>query len=57
MSTQILFEELPEDIDDWLDSVVLLVNNGAWCSGAFIDENGMIATGIIIVWLPVVKRR
>ena len=34
----------PDDIDSWLDSVVLLVNNGAWCSGAFINDDGTIAT-------------
>ena len=42
----IRFSELasPDQIDAWLDSVVLLVNNGAWCSGAFIGTDGKIAT-------------
>ena len=34
----------PSDIDLWLDSVVLLLNNGAWCSGVVVDEEGTIAT-------------
>jgi hypothetical protein len=34
----------PDQIDSWLDAVVLLVNNGAWCSGAFIGTDGKIAT-------------
>ena len=33
-----------DSVQDWLDAVVLLVNNGAWCSGAFINDSGMIAT-------------
>ena len=34
----------PDDIEEWLKPVVLLVNNGSWCSGAFIDAEGTIAT-------------
>ena len=33
-----------DEVQDWLDAVVLLANNGAWCSGAFINDTGLIAT-------------
>ena len=33
-----------DEVATWMDSVVLLVNNGAWCSGALIDESGVIVT-------------
>lgn len=33
-----------DEVQDWLDAVVLLVNNGAWCSGAFINDTGLVAT-------------
>lgn len=33
-----------DDVQEWLDAVVLLVNNGAWCSGAFINDTGLVAT-------------
>ena len=31
-------------IQQWLDAVVLLTNNGAFCSGAVIDERGTVLT-------------
>ena len=30
--------------ESWLNGVVLLINNGAWCSGALIDQDGHVAT-------------
>lgn len=33
-----------DNIPVWLDAVVLLVNNGAWCSGVLLPENGYVAT-------------
>ena len=33
-----------QEIQDWLDAVVLLTNNGAFCSGALIDEEGTVLT-------------
>ena len=32
------------DLEDWLDSVVMLVTGPAWCSGVVIDEAGTVAT-------------
>ena len=34
----------PDAIDDWLDSVVLLVTGSAYCSGVVIDDTGLVAT-------------
>ena len=34
----------PSTIQTWLDAVVLLTNNGAFCSGSLIDEDGIILT-------------
>ena len=31
-------------VDQWLDSVVLLVTGPAWCSGVLIDDQGTVAT-------------
>ena len=31
-------------VQEWLDAVVLLTNNGAFCSGAWIDDSGTILT-------------
>ena len=33
-----------QEIQDWLGAVVLLTNNGAFCSGALIDEEGTVLT-------------
>ena len=33
-----------QEIQGWLDAVVLLTNNGAFCSGALIDEEGTVLT-------------
>lgn len=32
------------DIQDWLDAVVLLTNNGAFCSGTIVDDKGVVLT-------------
>ena len=32
------------DVQDWLDAVVLLTNNGAFCSGSVIDNRGTVLT-------------
>lgn len=32
------------DIQRWLDAVVLLTNNGAFCSGSFVDDAGTVLT-------------
>ncbi len=34
----------PDDVERWLDSVVLLVTGGAFCSGVVIDDAGTVAT-------------
>lgn len=34
----------PDEIEAWLDSVVLLVTGNAWCTGVVIDEEGTVAT-------------
>ncbi len=34
----------PDALQSWLDSVVLLTNNGAFCSGALIDTEGTVLT-------------
>ena len=34
----------PAIVQDWLDAVVLLTNNGAFCSGALIDTEGTVLT-------------
>ena len=34
----------PSAFQEWLGAVVLLTNNGAFCSGALIDDNGMVLT-------------
>lgn len=34
----------PDAVDTWLDSVVLLVTGGAFCSGVVIDDAGTVAT-------------
>ena len=31
-------------VDEWLDSVVLLLTGPAWCSGVLIDDQGTVAT-------------
>ena len=33
---------MPEEIDAWLNSVVLLQTDGAWCSGAVISSNQVV---------------
>ena len=33
-----------QEIQGWLDAVVLLTNNGAFCSGALIDDEGTVLT-------------
>ncbi len=35
---------LPDDIDQWMESVVLLLTGPAWCTGAVIDDDGTVAT-------------
>jgi hypothetical protein len=35
---------LPDRIDTWMQSVVLLVTGPSWCSGVVIDEAGTVAT-------------
>jgi len=34
----------PDEIEAWLDSVVLLLTGNAWCTGVVIDEEGTVAT-------------
>ena len=34
----------PEDIERWMDSVVLLITGPAYCSGAVIDDQGTVVT-------------
>jgi S1-C subfamily serine protease len=34
----------PDEIERWLDSVVMLVTGPAWCSGVVIDDAGTVAT-------------
>lgn len=34
----------PDQIQGWLDSVVLLVTGPGWCSGVLIDDQGTVAT-------------
>lgn len=33
-----------QEIQDWLGAVVLLTNNGAFCSGALVDDDGTVLT-------------
>jgi len=35
---------LPDRIDRWMQSVVLLVTGPSWCSGVVIDDSGTVAT-------------
>ncbi len=35
---------LPDRLDQWLQSVVLLVTGPSWCSGVVIDDKGTVAT-------------
>ncbi len=37
-------DELPDRVDKWMESVVLLINGPGWCSGVVIDEKGTVAT-------------
>jgi S1-C subfamily serine protease len=37
-------EALPDRVDRWMESVVLLVTGPAWCTGVVIDEKGTVAT-------------
>ena len=37
-------QDLPDDIDQWMKSVVLLLTGPAWCTGAVIDDAGTVAT-------------
>ena len=34
----------PEQVEGWLDSVVMLVTGPAWCSGVVVDDAGTVAT-------------
>lgn len=34
----------PDDIDRWLNSVVMLLTGPGWCSGVVIDDQGTVAT-------------
>ncbi|MEC9390839.1 MAG: serine protease [Myxococcota bacterium] len=35
---------LPDRVDEWMDSVVLLLTGPAWCTGVVIDDAGTVAT-------------
>ena len=35
---------LPDKVDGWMNSVVLMLTGPAWCTGVVIDEQGTIAT-------------
>ena len=35
---------LPDRVDEWMDSVVLLLTGPAWCTGVVIDDSGTVAT-------------
>ncbi len=37
-------DSLPDRVDRWMDSVVLLVTGPGWCSGVVIDDEGTVAT-------------
>ena len=37
-------ETLPDRVERWMDSVVLLVVGPGWCSGVVIDDQGTVAT-------------
>lgn len=37
-------ENLPDRVDQWMESVVLLLTGPAWCTGVVIDEEGTVAT-------------
>ena len=37
-------DSLPDRVERWMDSVVLLVIGPGWCSGVVIDEEGTVAT-------------
>ena len=37
-------ESIPDRIDRWMQSVVLLINGPGWCSGVVIDDQGTVAT-------------
>jgi len=37
-------ESVPDRIDHWMDSVVLLITGPAWCTGVVIDDDGAVAT-------------
>ena len=37
-------ESLPDRVDRWMQSVVLLINGPGWCSGVVIDDKGTVAT-------------
>ena len=37
-------ELLPDKVDRWMDSVVLMLTGPAWCTGVVIDEQGTVAT-------------
>ena len=34
----------PDELDAWLESVVLLVTGSSWCAGVVIDDQGTVAT-------------
>lgn len=35
---------LPDSVDQWMESVVLMLTGPAWCTGVVIDEQGTVAT-------------
>jgi len=37
-------EGLPDKVDRWMESVVLLLTGPAWCTGVVIDDKGTVAT-------------
>jgi len=37
-------QSVPDRIEVWMDSVVLLVTGPSWCSGVVIDDKGTVAT-------------
>lgn len=43
-STALASDSLPDRVERWMDSVVLLVVGPGWCSGVVIDDEGTVAT-------------
>ncbi len=37
-------DDLPDRVERWMESVVLLVTGPGWCSGVVIDDQGTVAT-------------